>query len=405
MSAGNFILRRFFLVLIILALGHSVYAQSTEQGSLSVDSLEFNLRPYGSFRGHYALYNDEIEFQENASRVGFELGLTRNKIHFFAHIELGMNLFKSNSQFNTDGNSAGGFLVAEKEQSSQVFSSRLGFLGLDFGKWGRLSFGKQWSVYYDVTSVTDKFNVFGGRGSASYVAGTDGGGSGTGRADQSMIYRNDIGPVAFGIQLQARNAFNGEFVDGFGANAQVTLFQGLKAGIVFNRIYLNDTFFKELAVLGLDGQPTYWSLGLSYAGKNLILGAVYADHSNGDFTTGNLTLPELGGIAPTVVFDAYGFELFARYQYRKLVFLAGYNHYQPDMEEIQKPQGQLPVSENYGVKDLILGLEYRPFRIAYFYSELRLANGYGPLGIPTPDVLTLGLRIEADHNFHKVLKL
>jgi hypothetical protein len=47
-----------------------------------------------------------------------------------------------------------------------------------------VAIGKQTAVHYDVTSyTTDRFNVFGGQGTSTCVAGTDGGASGTGLLD------------------------------------------------------------------------------------------------------------------------------------------------------------------------------------------------------------------------------
>lgn len=393
-------MKLFLLTCSFLLCSLMTSAQTEEREK---DSILLTIMPYGSFRGHFAFYNQEIEFQENASRIGFYLGIDKRGYTFFTGIELGMNLFKSNSQFNSDGNTAGGFLVAQKDQVNQVFNSRLGYLGMDFGKWGRLTLGKQWSVYYDITSYTDLFNVFGGQGSATYNAGTDGGSSGTGRADQSVIYRNRMGKFTFGLQAQAKNAFNNEWIDGFGVSAQYEILKGLRIGGAFNRSYISDLLIEQSNVLGLSGNPTYYSAGISYRSRHVDLGFVFAKQSNGDLTEGLIIVPDGGEEFPTVIFDATGFEFFGKYKWQEFAVLGGYNFYDPDTEDLIEPYGRKVVSDQFGVKNLILGAEYRPFHIAYFYAEARFAEGYNSFGLKTSDVVTLGLRVQIDHQFKRTI--
>ncbi|MCP9200848.1 porin [Gramella sp. GC03-9] len=391
------------LVILICILFFSI-AKVEAQAELPKDSLELSVFPYGSFRGHFAFYNEEVEFQENASRVGVQIGVNKAEMEFFLGVELGMNLFKSNSQFNADGNSASGFILTLNEQANQVFNSRLGYLGFRFGKYGSISFGKQWSVYYDITSYTDNFNVFGAQASSTFVAGTDGGSIGTGRADQSMIYRNEIGPLIIGLQLQAKNVDNENFIDGLAASLQYQIFEELKAGIGFNHSYLNDFLIDEAQILGLDDDPFYFTAGLNYQTPHLLLGAVYSKHTNGDLARGFPILLEDRELSPTVIFNAYGLEVFGRYNWDKFSLMAGYNHYTPDIDEIERVDNQLALSEDFKTRDFILGAEYRPAGFVFIYSELRIGTGNTSEGLDTTDVLALGLKIQADHMFKKNLK-
>ncbi|MUP45982.1 porin [Gramella sp. BOM4] len=398
MRTGNYLVT---LICILFFKIPGAYGQE----KTSADSLELNVFPYGSFRGHFAFFNDEVEFQENASRLGFELALKRNKTEFFMGVELGMNLFKSNSQFNADANSASGFILTVNDQANQVFNSRLGYLGFSFGKYGNLSFGKQWSVYYDVTSYTDNFNVFGAQGSATFVAGTDGGSIGTGRADQAMIYRNQIGPILLGLQIQAKNVDNNNFVDGFGGSLQWLITDELKAGIGFNRSYLSDFLVREAEIIGLDDDPSYITGGLNYNNERLFLSAVYSKHTNGDLARGLPVIIEDIEVSPTVIFDAHGFELFGRYAWDDFSIMAGYNHYTPDINEIERIDNQVAISENFKTRDFTFGAEYRPSRLVFLYSEVRIGTGNNSIGLDTSDVLALGLKIQADHMFKKNIKL
>lgn len=53
-----------------------------------------------------------------------------------------------------------------------------------------------------MSGYRDNFWVFGGQASGTYPLGADGGGSGTGRADKALTYRNSIGGLALGAQAQ-----------------------------------------------------------------------------------------------------------------------------------------------------------------------------------------------------------
>ncbi len=112
-----------------------------------------------------------------------------------------MNLVQSETTLNAGATTASGFGVVQ-QTTQPVFGARLGFFGVDSGKFGRLTFGKQNSTHYDIASyTTDRFNVFGGQSTATYVAGTDGGQSGTGRADQTILYHLNFAKIFdFGAQ-------------------------------------------------------------------------------------------------------------------------------------------------------------------------------------------------------------
>jgi hypothetical protein len=78
-------------------------------------------------------------------------------------------------------------------RSSATAPDPVGFVGADFGPFGRVAIGKQNAVHYVIAGyTTDRFNVFGGQGTSSYVAGTDGGATGAGRADRVVNNRNTI---------------------------------------------------------------------------------------------------------------------------------------------------------------------------------------------------------------------
>ncbi|WP_053978050.1 porin [Mangrovimonas xylaniphaga] len=393
-------LRTFSITLLALLLFCNLRAQEKTKKS---DTLQLIVKPYGSFRGHMAVFERELEFQENASRIGLNIDIKAKGVTFFMGSELQLKMFKGNLGFNADANLSGGFLVADSPQSEQVFGSRLGYLGFDLKQYGKFTFGKQWSVFYDVTGLTDCLNVFGGRGSPTYYGGTDGGTLGTGRADQAFVYRNSLGPVSLGLQIQARSATNNKFFDSYGASLRIKFLKHFLVSGAYNKAYLNETLIEDHLVLGLEGQPQYYAFGLQYKDKKLQLAAVLSHQNNGDLTHGVLIV-DSEITSPSVVFDATGFEFYGRYQYHSAIFIVGYNLYNPETKEISAPDGQKPVVDGFKIEDLILGAEYRPLKRAYFYSEYRISNGRSSLGVKDYDVFTIGIRINIEKTYKTKIK-
>ncbi|MDD7804541.1 MAG: porin [Endozoicomonas sp. (ex Botrylloides leachii)] len=84
-----------------------------------------------------------------------------------------------------------------------LFYNRLGYLGISNDEFGSISIGKQWSVYYDVAGWTDAYAIGGGEAMGTYNGFTsDGGFSGTGRADSAIDYRGAFDGLNVGLQYQ-----------------------------------------------------------------------------------------------------------------------------------------------------------------------------------------------------------
>lgn len=378
---------------------------SSANGQETVDSVEIAVRPYVGLRGHAAVFARQMELQENASRIGTELSIKKGKTAFVAGVEIQVNMFRGISSFNADGNLSGGFLNIQAAQTQQVFGNRLGYLGIDLDKYGVFTFGKQWSVYRDISSYTDRFNVFGSRASATFVGGTDGGENGTGRADQSIIYRNQVGPLRFGAQVQARASNNNRFIDGFGLSTQLEIVQDFFIGTAFNRAFLSKNTINSGKIFGLSGYPTYISMGTKYMGKKIDFSITCAFQKNGDFAQGLYIDPEAGEMRPTVVFDARGIEVFGKYKLSKLAILAGYNYYAPTISHISSIFGQSPVHGGFKRNDFIAGIAYQPIRFVQLYSEQRLSTGKSAIGEREKSVFTLGMKIDVSKKINKIFLL
>jgi len=193
-------------------------------------------RFYGSLRARTLIKRDGgVEFDGQTSRIGiraeYEFTDTRlGNVGVFARAELGFNFLDTTKRLLSGGDSGGG--DAENES---LFFPRLFFVGVEAST-GRLSFGKQWSAYYDVAVFSDQMPFLAGAGTGVYPAGTDGGISGTGRADQALQYRHPAGPFDVTAQLQFRNLTENStgVIDTFGASVTHQWDERIYLGGAFN---------------------------------------------------------------------------------------------------------------------------------------------------------------------------
>jgi predicted porin len=334
--------------------------------------------PYGQFRTHVAAYNDTAEVQDNATRVGINFR-TRGAIKIFGGVEWGVNLVQSATQFNLSASGPGDFGVVETE-TNQVFNARLGFVGIDFGPLGRVAIGKQNAVHYDVTSyTTDRFNVFGGEGTSTYVAGTDGGASATGRADRVVNYRNTIFKI---LEIGIQGQFRGADANGFGASLQLTILPGVKIG--GTATHTNWPPATQGLVRGLSGDADYAAVGARIDWRVLQLGAVYSHQENGDMAQ----VPIGGGLNTPVAFDADGVELYARVGLGPIGLIGGYTYLEPDVRDPL-------LHPDFKTEYLILGGEWFVARTAKIYTESKIdLSSVTATGASGDNVFTIGFRYD-----------
>jgi predicted porin len=274
------------------------------------DTLDF----YGSFRVRFAASEDSTEIADRFSRAGVSKGIrwgSQWRFRGFGRIEFGFNMVNNNPVFVTGGDP--GFSVG---QGGQAIGTRLGYVGLDT-PFGTVSFGKQWGVYSDVSGFTDQFATYGGDASGTYNAGSDGGISGTGRAETAMQYRNKFGPVAIGLQAQFRSRTDAarRFADSVGGSVVTDILPHFNGGVAFN--YVRD---------GVDepepNQPKRGDqavvVGARYLRQPLTLAVTYNRSENHE-------VDDLGRY-----FDASGTEFYAQYDFTQRWFSwGGYNHLTP----------------------------------------------------------------------------
>ena len=230
-----------------------------------------HINPYGSYRIYFGVNNDGyVGMADNASRFGLTSQLPIfNKLQAIAGIELGARLVTQDQTiiFRGDpGNQIG--------EANNTLFGRLGFVGLKY-KFLSITIGKQWSAYYDVASYTDELYTFGGEGSATFNNSTDGGVTGTGRANQLFLLRVGNEKLKAALQFQSRNISNNSqrIADTYGVSIQYLSNIGFKAGFAF-------AITNDGVILPNPTQPKYndkaYVGSIAYINKNWYFAALYS---------------------------------------------------------------------------------------------------------------------------------
>ncbi len=357
--------------------------ETTTTGTNPTQKYTGAFQPYGSFRTIISIpANGEAEVQDNATRVGINF-TTFGPIRVIGTAEWGVNLVQSETTFNAGATTESGFGVLQ-QTTQPVFGARLGYFGVSSEKFGSLTFGKQNSTHYDITNfTTDRFNVFGGQSTATYVAGTDGGQSGTGRADQTILYRLKFAKILdFGAQGQLRTGDTSQAFSGFGFSVQATALPGLKIGGAYNKTYFNSTL--RDTVLHGDGTD-YWAFGGKGTWRNLEWGANYVRQNNGDLAF--IPDPAGGPDQIAVGFSANGIELYSRVKFGKFAVVGGFEDYIPfDLSSLINP--------DFKTRYAILGAEWHISPSGYAYFESKLGDTIDAQGNGGYNAAALGFRYD-----------
>ena len=333
-------------------------------------------RLYGSVRGQVAFYLRTAELQGNASRVGFRL--TRNffdlGLQIFGQVEFGFRIIDDIANFNISGNQEGFGILEVANRRDPIFP-RLGFVGFDFGEYGLLTAGKQWSTYYDVSGYTDQFWVFGGRASGTYFHTTDGGGIGTGRANKAVTYRNRLGGLTFGAQVQLEaNRLTG--LGSIGGSAQYSLPFGLSVGAAAHVGDVPEQISESIlgakrnewaVIIGAQVERPRWYAALTYSIQDS------HDARNVD--------------SLTVAFDARGVELFGYYDVsRRLRISGGFNYLDPDPIA--------PLDSDFRVRFGVVGGAFYFNAQSLIYTEYKIEDSVNGNGTREPNAMVIGVRLD-----------
>jgi predicted porin len=357
------------LVLLLAAMS----AVSPAAAQIEESDLNF-FNPYGSFRAHMAFSGRSAEIENNSSRLGLMMTSdTRSGWSLSARGEWGINLVKNETAFSLDDYDDIGWSTLKEGDPDQTIWTRLGYVGVEYERTGELSIGKRWSVYSDVASWTDMFDVFGGWASGQYPGGTDGGFTGTGRAEKVLMYRHTIKGVFIGAQMQMRGTGK-RVVDSYGLASHVTVADGLSVGAAWNDAWVEDSI--RVNIPGALDHARALVTGVKYEKDSFYIAGIYTWQDGNEAAHNE---------EHTVIYSCHGTELFIQGYVTETLWLhGGFN-----LRVTRDPHPTLP--EEFGLRHYIVGAAWYLRPTTYIYSEFLLDDSIYGDGHGRDNLLTLGI--------------
>lgn len=342
---------------------------------------------YGRFAGHVGVENGQnakLVLRNNASRFGLRAETSaENWITIKANAEWAIQVGGGDDRLNFSASSVGSIprVTVEPTQVPSL-PTRLGWLGVDFHRFGEVRLGKTWSVYSDVSLLGDPISVFAGGALATFNAGTDGGDSGLGRANSALSYRVSLGPVRLGLQTQILPGYRE--LDSFSGSALFTVpcKCGLTIGTAYHHAFMSGRLPAVLpGYRGDDSQAFAASARLTRG--HVSVAAAYARTEN--FETTSVWLPAKlteGVLTSTLLMHGTdGFRSTVQYATEDFTLFAG--HYVArarGIEEARTLPG-LRLREGFRPLHLLLaGGSYQLFPWAAAYVEGRLDLSQSAVG-------------------------
>jgi predicted porin len=348
-------------------------------------------RVYGSAQIRYRDTGGDTVWGDGGSRIGIVSHWQfLPKRWLFGSLEVGFNLLDRVDQLIDRGS-------ASSEDRSDIFE-RLAYIGYE-GPNLVATYGKNWSAYYKVANYTDHFEGTGSSASGVFNARTDGGATGTGRADGVLqtrfhidFFKDFIGVKPFNLNLQVQHGQpipgidNVDYGTAIGLSAILMTEKEFTLGIGYNYA---DVPYKDNAAVrkaGIDGDAQALVLGTRWFGENWYLGAIITRLNNHE-TTDTLTY-----------FHGSGYELYGQYRLRgPWWMIGGVNYLAPDDDQTQAGDYEV----NYGVLGIRYSIdEFR--RILYFNAQIN--NGSTTDGESADNIYTIGIHWDLDKTFSWVPK-
>nr|WP_010130851.1 porin [Microbulbifer agarilyticus] len=334
--------RRQWLAAAALLLVGESYAVPIYEGN------DVTLEMTGYFTAHMVNSYGETIMQDGASRIAFKLDVpVYGDWDTGFHLEWGVAAISSAQDLIVQGDQQ----VSPDNRDLSLYL-RQGNAHAEHEKWGRFSAGKQWGAYYEVTYITDWFNVSGGLASGTYSYGTDGGSTGSGRADSALAWRKtwvfDDSEFKIALQRAAHVAdLNISIRDAFGPNTlfvcpprdcefgqshgiamvyRANVGKGIMLGASYNRVKLDINSNNGEVFEFIDGEEVLIARNVPIsASTNTWASAIGAYYGGAPFTKGwyvagvvqrsqNNELAPVGSVTGiTNFFDAKGSESFFSY--------------------------------------------------------------------------------------------
>ncbi|MFV1996593.1 MAG: hypothetical protein ACC641_01155 [Acidiferrobacterales bacterium] len=267
-----------------------------------------------------------------------------------------------------------------------TFASRLMYIGVETPE-HITTFGKNWSSYYRVSGFTDEFDSTGASASGTFNATTDGGATGTGRADNTLQSRFLVDglPAAinvkpFNLNAQVQYGRKIPLVAGarygaaFGLSGIVKTRKDTEIGLAVNFAGIPNKGNAAITAAGIDGDALSVITGIRRFRQKWLLATTVARLKNQETTNAGK------------YFNGWGWEVYGRYKLKnKLWAVGGWNWLQPDVGQSQ--------ATNYRVKYGVMGLRYafEEFR-RLIYLETRIDDGRLENGTPPGNSYSVGFR-------------
>lgn len=338
---------------------------------------------YGSVRLRYRKAGGETVFGDGGSRIGLNANWQyRPQSWLHGRVEAGFNVLDAFDRVFSPG--------SRGESDSAFITSRLYYAGLETPDL-IASFGKIWSTYYQVTGFTDLFDSTGGSASGTYNAQTDGGPTGTGRADSVLQTRVTVDwlpdsrlfkPFDMNVQLQydrkIPNVAGARYGLALGMSAVFKTKDDTEVGFAYNYADVRDENDPAVAAAGIDGDDHALAIAARRISDRWYLASTVVRLRNHETTDQKRYV------------DAWGWELYGRYRlFGKFWAVGGWNWLEPD-------RGQ-PLAGQYRVKYGVLGLRYsiKEFR-QLVYLEARFDKSRNADGTPVGNSAAFGIRWDFD---------
>lgn len=339
------------------------------------------IRGYGSARVRYSVTNHEGTLSDGSSRIGVNARYQLvPEYNAFASVEAGINLLDELESFFNRGSQS------SANQVGDSLFTRLLYAGIDTPNTS-YTFGKSWSTYYKVSSYTDRFDGTGASASGTFNAFTDGGPTGTGRADnvfQSRLHISalpeqwGIKPFNLNIQLQQGEPIPGingyKYSTTLGLSAILTTVHDYTIGFAYNHATIDKDDLPQLKQNGITGDAQAMLIGTRWFSEDWYIGAIVARLLNHE-STENLNY-----------FDAWGSEFYVQYEaFKNIYLLSGYNYLKPDSEQ--------HLAGSFQTKYIVFGLRYafdtlnRRIFLTYQLDDSRTSQNE-----EVADTITLGVR-------------
>jgi len=332
---------------------------------------------YTSLRGRYRdITNEQAIWEDYDSRLGINSWYEfLPQTWVFARYEAGFNLLQELG-LNTDTN-------YDIFKSGETFYTRLAYIGFQQDE-NIVLLGKNWSTYYQVASFTDRFSSLGGEANGVYNANTDGGDSGTGRANDVLQTRFIFDTLEINLQVQDKQDIpyieNAQYKYGFGASMVLNPLKNFKIGLAYNYSDINLDSIPLDKRHNLNGNMSAYLLGVQWYSQNWYLGASYSKNYNLQTTDTESYI------------DSTGLEVYTQCQVvQNFWFLGGYNYSKPNTYELE--------SKDYLLSYGILGLRYTIDGFSkMIYMEAKLDQGRIVKHYKSNNQVILGVRWDFEYS-------